>query len=149
SMVAKYPATANFAVVAGLIITGLVGAIFALPIFGVWVVIPLSLAMSGLGFFVSHYLNIWARPKMRATVLSFRGVALNLAYGSAGLLFAGLTKRLHAASPGAGENTIFSESLHYLAPAFLVMAVVVGLYALASRKKCRACAASSDVTGSI
>ncbi len=143
-LVEKRSPSANLGAVATLVIVGLAGSIFATPILGLWVIIPLGIGMNLLGFFVSHYLNAWARPEMRATVLSFRGVALNLAYGTAGVLFAGLTKHLRAASPGAGEMTIFSESLRWLPVAFGALAVAVGIYALASRRKCRACAAGRD-----
>jgi MFS family permease len=135
-MVAARSAPANFCVVVALILIGLIGAVFPIPLVGVWVVVPLSLAMSGLGFFVSHYLNIWARPAMRATVLSFRGVALNLAYGTAGLLFAQLTGRLRAADPSHNENAIFAAALHWLPVAFGIVIAIVGLYALASRREC-------------
>lgn len=137
-MVASLSAPLNFSAVAVLITLGLAGAIYPLPLWGVWVIAPLSLAMSGLGFFVSHYLNIWARPEMRATILSFRGVALNLAYGTAGLLFAQLTGRLRAVDPSSGENAIFAEALRWLPAAFGIAIAIVGIYAAASRRKCRA-----------
>jgi hypothetical protein len=39
-------------------------------------------------FFVSDYLNRITQSRERATVLSFKGLALNLAYGGVGLLYA-------------------------------------------------------------
>ncbi|MDD5199949.1 MAG: MFS transporter [Terrimicrobiaceae bacterium] len=136
-MVATRSASANFSAVVALILVGLIGAVFAIPLFGVWVVIPLGLAMNGLGFFLSHYLNLWARPGVRATILSFRGVTLNLAYGTAGLLFAGLTGRLRAADPSRNANVIFADALHWLPVAFGTLIAAVGLFAIASRRKCR------------
>ena len=136
-MVDKNSAQGNFIAVSALIIIGLIGAVFATRFLGVWVTIPLGLSMNLAGFFVSHYLNIWTSPKMRATVLSFRGVALNLAYGTAGLLFAGVTGRLRAAGSGQDENAIFAESLFWLPLAFGVLIAIVRLIALASRRRCR------------
>lgn len=136
-MVDKNSAPRNFTAVIALILIGLIGAVFATDFLGVWVTIPLALSMNLAGFFVSHYLNIWTSPKMRATVLSFRGVALNLAYGTAGLLFAGVTGRLRAAGSGQDENAIFAKSLVWLPLAFGVLISIVGIVALASRRRCR------------
>jgi MFS family permease len=135
-MVAVNSPPVNFLVVALMIFVGLAGAVFATPLTGVWVVVPLSLAMNALGFFVSHYLNLWTGPEMRATVLSFRGVALNLAYGSVGLLFAGLTDHIRKGDPSRPENAIFADSLPWLPIGFGVMVLVVGLFAMLSRQKC-------------
>lgn len=126
-------AVRNFAVVAGLMLTGLVGAAFAVPIWGVWAVVPLGLAFPMLSFFVSHYLNTWTISGLRATVLSFRGVAMNLAYGMAGLLFAGLTGRIREAAPGASENVVFAGALVWLPVAFGVAAGALAVFALVSR----------------
>jgi MFS family permease len=134
-MVGTLHAPTNFLMVAGLIIIGLMGATFALPLVGVWVIIPLGLAMNLTGFFVSHYLNLWTAADIRATVLSFRGVALNLTYGSAGLLFAGLTNSIRNAGPEQSESAIFSQSLIWLPVAFGAMILLVGIFALASRQR--------------
>lgn len=137
-MVDKKAAPPNFSAVAFLILVGLIGAVFAPSLWGVWVIVPIGLAMHMAGFFVSHYLNLWTKPDMRATVLSFRGVALNLAYGTAGVLFAGLTAHLRSASPAKGEDAIFAESLFWLPVAFGVLISLVALATLASRHRCRA-----------
>ncbi len=128
-------AVRNFSVVAALMLTGLIGAAFAVPIWGVWAVIPLGAAFPMLSFFVSHYLNAWTTSGLRATVLSFRGVALNLAYGAAGILFAGLTGRLREATPDASENIIFAGALMWLPIAFAVAATALVVFALASRER--------------
>ena len=57
----------------------------------VWGIIPMALVMAGLmftSFFTSNYLNMITSSKQRATVLSFKGLAFNLAYGAIGILFA-------------------------------------------------------------
>jgi hypothetical protein len=57
-----------------------------------WMV-PLGMAMFVTQFYVSYYLNkAVTDARQRATILSFRGLALNLAYGGAGLVFAALGK---------------------------------------------------------
>ncbi len=135
-MVDRKSAPVNFAAVAGLIFIGLAGAVFAWPLLGVWIIIPLGLGMHLAVFFVSHYLNSWTAPARRATVLSFRGVALNLAYGTAGVLFAGLTRHLREDAPGKSENAIFGESLLWLPVAFATMILLVAIAAFISRHRC-------------
>ena len=64
------------------------------------------------GFFVSHYLNEAVTDStQRATVLSFRGLAFNLAYGAVGLMFAGLARSLSSAGT---QEAIFAQTLHWL-----------------------------------
>ncbi|WP_435237364.1 MFS transporter [Psychromonas sp. PT13] len=58
-----------------------------------WGLLPMSLAfvaMMLVSFFTSHYLNRETASYHRATVLSFKGMAFNLAYGVIGVLFASL-----------------------------------------------------------
>jgi MFS family permease len=112
----------NFAVVAGLILTGLIGVSFVVPIYGLLFLLPLGVSISLTGFFVSHYLNAAvADSAQRATVLSFRGLAFNLAYGAVGLLFAALTRALqHHGSPDA----VFAHALGWL-PWYFVASVVL------------------------
>lgn len=58
-----------------------------------WGLLPMALIFIGLtlvSFFSSHYLNEITESHQRATVLSFKGLAYNLAYGIIGILFAQL-----------------------------------------------------------
>ncbi len=109
----------NFAIVSALALTGLIGTALAWPLWGAWVVIPLGLSMSSLQFFTSNYLNLWIKSGVRATVLSFRGVAFNLGYAAAGLLFAQLTGHLRLTQVGASENDIFAMALPWVPSTFL------------------------------
>jgi MFS family permease len=102
----------NFAVVAGCILAGLIGVSFVWPIYGLLFLLPLGVSMSLTQFFVSHYLNAAVTDSARrATVLSFRGLAYNLAYGGVGLLFAALTRALHSHGP---PPAVFAEALGWL-----------------------------------
>ncbi len=132
-MVRGGSAPRNFAVLGGLMLAGLIAVAFAVPRWGVLAVLPLGAAFPMLSFFVSHYLNSWTASELRATVLSFRGVAFNLAYGAAGLLFAALTGRLRSAAPDASENAVFADAILWLPGTFVVVAAAVGGFALASR----------------
>ncbi len=124
-MVARRSVATNFIATASLAFVGLVGTALAWPIWGAWVLVPLGLAMSLLQFFTSNYLNKWTDSHVRATVLSFRGMAFNLGYALAGLFFAGLTAHLRATHLGADENTIFAMALPWLPSAFLACAILL------------------------
>lgn len=89
-MAERYSATRN------IIITGIIGFIglCGLTIFSVYTgLLAMAFIFTGLtltSFFTSHYLNRITASKMRATVLSFKGLAFNLTYGTIGILFASL-----------------------------------------------------------
>lgn len=79
---------------------------------GVALVVPLFLSMRFLQFFLSHYLNEIVDSAQRATALSFRGLTINLAYGTLTLLFGWQTgweaRHLHL---GTDDPRVFAESL--------------------------------------
>ncbi len=124
-MVARRGVVANYFVVAGLVLLGLTGTAMAWPYWGAWVVVPLGVAMSALQFFTSNYLNEWTESNVRATVLSFRGVAFNLGYAVAGILFAQLTAHFRGAHPGADETSIFGMALPWLPATFLGCGIIL------------------------
>ena len=117
----------NFSIIAALTLAGLVGISFAWPRWGVLLVVPFGIAMSMLGFFVSNYLNEAVTDSARrATILSFRGLAFNLAYGAVGLLFAALSRSLS----GVGtQEEIFARTLHWLPWYFIGTVIALTLAA--------------------
>ena len=119
----------NFALVAALVLVALVGIAQVWPIYGLLWLMPLGIAMSLTQFFVSHYLNeVVTDSRQRATVLSFRGLAFNLAYGGVGLLFAALSRALHSAG---NADAVFAQALGWL-PWYFAATVV--LLAIAGRR---------------
>ena len=111
-LVARGGMSGNFALVAGLVFAALIGLALVWPVYGLVFVLPLGVAMSLNQFFVSHYLNAAVTDsRHRATVLSFRGLAYNLAYGGIGLLFAGLT---HALRGRGSPDAVFAGALGWL-----------------------------------
>lgn len=115
------------------LLTGLFGVVgFALsaPLWKYWgvlAVVPIGIAMNFVQFFVSHYLNQRVTDSSRrATVLSFKGLSFNLAYGGVGLLFAGYSR---ARSGDLSQDATFAEMLKIL-PWYL--GVVVLALALSS-----------------
>ena len=75
----------NMGMVAGLITAGLAGIAWQITAWhgwaGVLFVVPFWLAMRSLHYFLSQYLNKVSDSSHRATVLSFKGLTMNLAYG--------------------------------------------------------------------
>ncbi len=127
-LVGRLPAPAIAILLGGVLCIALFGVCLATPIWGVWVVVPIGLVMPMVQFFLSNYLNAWTGSDLRATVLSFRGVALNLGYGFAGLGFAAITSALRGQSPGIGENELFAQTLFVLPAAFLAGAVALAVF---------------------
>ena len=128
----------NLMVMTVLAICGLVGMTMFIPWFGIIPVMLISAAMYMLRFFQSHYLNRITSSDQRATVLSFKGLSMNLAYGLVGILYSLLvgylrttTERLDQKSveltSEAIEKAVFIESMgwfpwYFSATAFLVFA---------------------------
>lgn len=124
-LVASWRMQSNFALIAVLTLAGLAGAAFVWPVYGLLWLLPLAVAMSLTQFFVSHYLNAAVTDsRQRATVLSFRGLAINLAYGGVGLLFAGLTHLLGKNSPA---DAVFVKALGWLPWYFAGTVILLGL----------------------
>jgi hypothetical protein len=135
---------ANFTLVAALILVGLAGVSLVWPRWGLLPLLPLGAAMSLMGFFVSHYLNAAVTDSARrATVLSFRGLAFNLAYGGIGLLFSGLT---HALARRGDADAVFATALGWL-PWYFIATVALLAGACARLGKQIAPAPASPAAG--
>jgi MFS family permease len=119
--VVRFSVRANFLGIAALVLTGLGGVAMTWAVWGAWVIVPLGLAMAGLQFFTSHYLNLWTASEIRATVLSFRGVAFNLGYGALGLGFAGLSNAIRHTGQELTENEVLAQALPWVPASFLVL----------------------------
>jgi MFS family permease len=118
----------NLAVMAMVSIIGLVGVTFFLPIIGLLPIALLSVAMYMGRFFQSHYLNRITASHQRATVLSFKGLSFNLAYGLIGVLYSillvFLRPQLAASHPDLShpgiENLVFIKSIGWFPWYFLL-----------------------------
>ncbi len=103
-----------------------------IPYYGILPVVFIFIAMMMTSFFTSYYLNEIADSVHRATVLSFKGLAFNAAYGLIGLLYAGLMGYLRNSTAGAHsewttqmvENTAFRASMGWF-PWYLALALTV------------------------
>jgi len=130
-MVERFAAKTNFGILSGVIFGSLLGAGLALPVAGAVFVLTLGAAMFLLGFFLSYYLNTIVSSSMRATVLSFKGLAMNIAFGTVSLFFAGLLRSLKLRD---GENP-FAQALQWLPWYFLATVSALVVFAHFSGRK--------------
>lgn len=104
-----------------------------------WGVIPMALlfvAMTFVSFYTSHYLNRITDSHQRATVLSFKGLAFNLAYGMIGFFFALLVNRMRLITsqnhphwdPTTIENQAFMAGYSYFPQYYLLCLGIILLY---------------------
>ncbi|AGF79073.1 Major Facilitator Superfamily transporter [Desulfocapsa sulfexigens DSM 10523] len=127
AMVEHFGPTVNVALVGGLALLSLWGLTFFTPILGILPMALIFVTMMLTSFFTSHYLNQIAEPHQRATVLSYKGLAFNAAYGFIGIFYAGIIANLRdsvsKASPDFTvsliENEAFRLSIYYF-PWYLI-----------------------------
>ncbi len=133
----------NLLLTAAAIQLGLIGICFVWPWTGL---LPALLLFSNLylvGFFSSYYLNQATTSEQRATVLSFKGLFLNLGYGGIGLLYALLLAQLRGRivqlHPNINEallkNQVFIDSLPWVTSYFGVLLALLLLVSWHMLKK--------------
>ena len=133
----KHSPAFNTGVMAMVTLTGFWGLTFFLPVFGIIPMILLSSVMYFTGFFVSHYLNRITDSAQRATVLSFKGMSFNLAYGFICLFYSILLSMLRSSASEtdpqlagqALENTVFIKSIQWFPWYFTVILVTFLVFA--------------------
>ena len=84
------------------------------------------------GFFTSYYLNLRAPEDKRATVLSFKGVAVSIAYGTISAVFAVYIKQFENS---LGKEEVFIKGLQIFPWYFLVFFILsMSFVTILSRK---------------
>jgi len=121
--------TFNFLFLSGLLLFGLVGVSFTIPWWGLIFALCTFSMMSLVAFLQSHYINRHVGSRHRATVLSFKGLALNLGLGFASLLYSGwiafLKRGAEAIDPDKLKEVTFVQSLKGFPLYFLALFLVV------------------------
>jgi MFS family permease len=141
AMVHHFSPRCNVCVVGVIAFTALWGLTMFVPYFGILPVVLIFIAMMLTSFFTSHYLNEIADSRHRATVLSFKGLAFNAAYGLIGILYAGLMRTLRVS---IGEehsdwmsltvdNAAFRSSMDWF-PWYLLLVLGVVIFVLRLRR---------------
>ena len=125
----------NYLIVSVCTLLGLIGIALAIPLWGVLMVAFFGVGFGLLNFFTSHYLNAEVDSARRATVLSFRGLALNLGFGAMSLVYGGILRLLRETSPESSSvddsvaaDAAFRESLLWLPEIFLLMLGALWIY---------------------
>jgi hypothetical protein len=120
----------NFLVLSVVLLTSLVGLMLTIPWFGVLFAIGAFAMMGMVNYQSSFYLNREVDSAHRATVLSFRGLALNLGLGVASLLYTGLIATMKAREK-AGldaahlQEHVFADSLKAFPVYFISLFIVI------------------------
>jgi len=122
---------ANFLFVTVLVFAGCVALAHPVPQWGVVFLLPLLVSMRFLQYFGSHYLNAITPSARRATILSFRGLATNVAFGVVTKAFGSLTTGIKAGmpepmDPQERQQAAFAGALEWLPWYF--GAVAAGLF---------------------
>jgi hypothetical protein len=129
----RYTPTQNLWLTSALVLVGLSGLALVIPIWGIAPAVLLHIAMQFMNYHGSRYLNEIAPSEQRATVLSFKGLSINLAYGATALLYSGLIALIKVkqgneatAVNSATEASVFTESLIWF-PLYFVCALGLAL----------------------
>ncbi|MDC3284537.1 MFS transporter [Opitutales bacterium] len=120
-MTERFGPNQNFLIISVLALLSFIGIRFFIPHFGVIFAMLLFAAMGMTGFCTSYYLNKTADKSIRATLLSFKGLALNLGYGGIGILYALLVVSLRKDSNLANDSgLLFQAAADWFAPWFAI-----------------------------
>ncbi len=132
-LVGNSSASRNMGFVAICILAGLTGISLMVPGWvGVMFVVPFWLGMRSLHYFISQYLNKVSSPSTRATVLSFKGLTMNLAYGAIMLAYQAQTWALRTSEQQTLEGMDKTRAdMHLLAAAMPWWPWCFGVLALA------------------
>lgn len=128
--------TANFTALVIVTALGLVGTALFIPYWGLVPLVLLYSVMVFKQFFTSHYLNQMTASAQRATVLSFKGLSYNLAYGLVGIFYALALAALRKAgegSPDMAQTHVFRLSFEALPWYFLAVVALFVVYAYRRR----------------
>lgn len=144
-MAEKHTPAVNLYILAAIALAGFWGVTLFLPVYGLIPMALLSGVMYFTGFFVSHYLNRITDSEQRATVLSFKGLSFNLAYGLVCLLYAMLLGFLRShdtiSNPQVSETLletrIFMQSLNVFPWYFIVCLVFLVIFSARKMRRSR------------
>jgi MFS family permease len=137
-LVTRHTPFFNYIFLSLILLAGLTGILFTIPWFGVLFAVGAFAMMGMVTFQSSYYINREVESAHRATVLSFRGLALNLGLAVAGVFYTGLIAALKAREdsgldPEALQERVFTGSLKAFPLYFLALFALVILAGWLSR----------------
>ena len=126
----------NFGVLSSILLLSLLGLSLAIPVGGMVFAVGAFALLGMVQFHASFYLNRAVDSTIRATVLSFKGLAMNLGLGFASLLYTGLVATLRAREGGMAEAELQKQVFLDALLAFpLYYVVLMALIILLARKE--------------
>jgi len=118
----------GFLIISAVVMTAYLGISQFIPYAGVLFSWMLFAGISMTGFSISFHLNRVADKSIRATALSFKGLALNLGYGLLGIGYALLVARLrHSPELAEEPDALFRAAAQWFPVWFICGATLVGL----------------------
>lgn len=120
----------NLTLVSLVVFGALVGASAVSSVYGLVFVLPMDATMIFVGFFQSHYINREVDSAQRATVLSFRGLALNIGFGLTSVYHSVIIMGIKAGMPpetAEDSGQVLATSLPWL-PALLLILLALLLW---------------------
>ncbi len=136
-MTEKYSASRNFLIISGVVMIAFIGIRFFIPYVGVIFPMMLFAGIVMTSFCTSYYLNKSADKSIRATLLSFKGLALNLGYGAIGLVYAALVSQLRT-DPTLADSTseLFKAAAQWFPLWFGLTVLLVVIVQMKVKAKC-------------
>jgi MFS family permease len=128
--VERFSPMGNLVLLSLVLFAALVGASAVTSIFGLAFVLPMDAMMIFVGFFQSHYINREVGSEQRATVLSFRGLALNVGFGLTSVYHSMVIIGIKAGLPpeaAQDPGRVLASSLPWL-PALLAVLLILLLW---------------------
>ena len=149
-MADRYSPKQNMYTVGIISFAGLASLAAFLPYVGILSVGLIFIAMMMTAFFTSHYLNRITASAQRATVLSFKGLAFNLAYGLIGFIFALASNHFKQAAQTTHPDwtakqvadATFISTVHWFPGYFVVLttlAIILLAWILKNNTECTEC----------
>lgn len=125
-MVLRQAPRGNFLWLSAVLMLGFVGITQVVPLFGVVFAVAAFSILGMVSYQSSYYINREVDSVHRATVLSFRGLALNLGLGLASLLYTGLIATLKSGETTGLADEALRESVFVRAlPAFPIFFLIL------------------------
>ena len=125
----------NFFVLCLILMISLIGLCFAIPFYGVIFAAGAFSLIGLVRFQSSYYINREVDSAQRATILSFKGLALNIGLGAASILYSGYVVFLRGIEPmqTPAEDDVFIEALLSFPSYFLIL--LISLFYLSRKYK--------------
>ena len=135
-MADRFSARVNIGIIGLMGLFGLIGLTSFSAISGILAMTFIFAGLTLTSFFTSHYLNRISSSDIRATVLSFKGLAFNLAYGIIGVLFAtlmtGLRETVALETPDFNtlqvENSAFQAAIGWFPWYLFILMILLYFY---------------------